>query len=140
MEDFERIQYREHKRQELLEELKRMVWNRLNEEVIVDERANENSFYWGLITSITAYVHGSCPQELTNVFFSAAIDLFSYTIVVAVQKFTPVQAERELVMVELLKYVVEEMSRPVHQKMLSLSVPPGRDKFLKDTGLDKLKK
>lgn len=138
MEDFEKIQHREFQRQQLLEELKRVVWNQLNEEGIIDERANENSFWWGLITSATAYIHGPCPQKITDVFFISSVDLFRHEIVGSVHKFTPVEAERNFIMAEMMKYAVEEMNRPIYRRNLLLSVPPTRHEFLKQIGLDKL--
>jgi hypothetical protein len=141
VEDFERMQYRENQRQELLEELKRLVWNQINEENIVDERFNENCFYWGLITSATGYVHDlrlEFEQEIGNVFYSSALNLFKNSVVLKIEAFTPVHEERRLIATEFLKYAIEEMSRPIHQEILRLSVPPARDQFLKQIGLDQM--
>jgi hypothetical protein len=52
--------------------------------------------------------------------------------------FSTAQAEKNLMAVELLKFVVEEMSRRIHSQIMTLSVPPGRVQFLREVGLDKM--
>ncbi len=141
MEDFERMQYREHQRQKLLEELKPLVWGQMSEDDIVNERFNENCFYWGLIASATGYAHTlrlEFEEQVGNIFYSSALNLFKNSVAPKIESFTPVREERQLIAVEFLTFVIEEMSRPIHAEILRLSVPPARDKFLAQVGLDQM--
>lgn len=143
MEDFERMQYREYQRQQLLEELKSMVWNQIGEEGIRDERMNENTFYWGLITSTTGYIHNMTPEfedQVGNVFYSSALNLVRTQVILKIEAFTPVREERQIVAVEFLKFAVDQMSQPIHRENTRLSVPPARDKFLRQVGLYKMER
>jgi len=141
MEDFERIQFREYQRQKLLEELKQLLWNHISEENISGERFNENCLYWGLISSATEYIHFlrvEFEKQIGNYYYSSALKLFKDSIIPKIEVFTPVSQERHLMAAEFLKYVIEEMSKPVYQEILRLSIPPARDQFLKQIGLDKI--
>lgn len=138
MEDFERIQHREHQRQELLEKLKKLISGELDQQYTIDEGGNENSFYWGFVTCIALFVFGLPLSQSGGTFYLAGVHFFNFTINKEIEEFTPVPIERELIRIELLKYVIEQMAQPIHSKILRLSVPPGRDGFLRQVGLDKL--
>lgn len=140
MEDFEKIQYREHQRQEFLDGLKKMVRNQIFNEEIEGE-ANEFVFYWGLIAGLTRYVHDfllGVSAGKDDLFVMSALNFLYTSVLPKIEAFTPVSAERNFLAAELLKYSVEELFRPVHQEILRLSVPPARDKFLKQIGFGSL--
>ena len=149
MEDFERIQHREGERQKLLEELKKVIWeseeNFLARTPEGEAEKAKGAFRLFLSMSFALYLLYDGKFDFSRFlspvkkrFGRFSVGFVSKKIMPKIKSFTSVEAEQFFLIGSLLEYSIGEIRRPFDQKILELSVPPGRDWFLKEVGLDKL--
>ena len=137
-EDFEKIQRRQGEREVFLEGLKKIIFD-LEEECISDspEYSREEAimaFHSVLSTRIVdRFLHGE-ENEHHFCHMPPVFNLLSEEILPRIEEFTPVEEEQLYILACILEYSIGEIKLPFEQRMLHLSVPLGRDRFLKEIG------